>query len=691
MVSDYIEGEMKVGDIPPKRVVDVARNLTALFEAQSDELMKLGMLNAESREFYRERYLPRYYAKHIQEGALERLLRRRFMAIDGSHLKGRGRFEVIRKQQWPQYEKLGWTLRLTVDQGTLEGIPATEKILIWRDYTPEERKRMGEVRDAGYRFVRGYLAGARDIALGRLFKTVAESDFARKSEDATHTHRIPDTKVAGTHVFRYGKLAGMWVPENVADDILAMHEPHGALAGAYLHALSLWKEGKVSLNPVVHSNNVVSNLFMADFAGTSPTDFKAYRATFLEYKNKGPMYREAVDHGLFGTEFFGTEIGEMFPAADSFRDAETLAAGKITRLVRTLAKVSGASLYRRKMGRLYQSEDQFFKLMTYMDRRAKGWTIDQSIDEAERYYFNYADVPKGVRVVKATALPFFSYTYKAAPALAHTALVQPWKIIKWAALFGGLNAAAFAWLESDDQTEGQAHEREVLDDYMKGRTSLGIQKAVRLPVNADGGEALYLDMSRRVPLGDVFDATNQMGGLPIPQPLTPNNPVLTTLMALVGNVDSFTGRQVVDRGVDTDWEALAKQGKWLVNQMMPNTPLLPGSYSWSKIMNGVASAVGHPIDIGIAEYTGKDFYGRETSLTRALLGTTVGFKIRTVDIPAKTAQRERELMGSIRDLKSRIRSTQRNQGLTQATKDARRAKDEARIQEVAQRLREVAQ
>ncbi len=677
LISDYIEGEMKAGVAPPDRIVKIATDMQAAIELQTEELIRLKMLSRDTAARWRGRYIARFYMKHAGENRFDRIMRRKFQKIDGSHLKGRGLFELVPKQDIQQWEKLGWELRAPVQEDiNIEGLRGSDKVVMWRDFTPKERAKMGEIRDGVYRYARGFMETSKDIATGRLFNAIAMDENIARKYNPGDWQQIPDASITGTGVKRYGSLAGMYVPQEVYDHLAYMNEPKGVVNSAYLHLLSLWKEGKTALNPVVHSNNIVSSYIMADFAGINPLNVKAYRFAYREYRTKGKMYQEAIDHGLFGTEFYGNEIKEMLPVLSEFGSVEDASAGWLRMVGRYLSRYSGASAYRKHVGMLYQAEDQYFKMLIYIHNRNKGKSIDDSIAEAERYIFNYMDIPKGVRAIKNSpiGLPFFSYTYKAAPALVHTALTQPWKLAKWITLFGGVNWASYQYLFGSNASQQEDDERKVLPAYMRGRTALGVQKNIRLWYNGANVEAMFLDLSRRMPLGDIFDASNQMGGLPIPQPLVPNNPVFTTLLSMLANIDSFTGRKVV-RVSDDAWDAARKRAGWLVRQVLPNSPVVPMSYSWDKVMNGISNAIGEPIKIfpGSQEYTGKDYYGRQQSLPRALSDTLLGIKIRQVDVPLQRRKRINELTRKLRDLKLEFGSIQRNKGMSEDDKDAQKS------------------
>ena len=687
LISDYIEGELQAGVVPPQRIVEIAQRMQAALDAQGEELVRLGMLSKEARERWRGRYLPRFYSKHILENPWDKALRAAQKRIDGTHLMGRGLYETVPKRLVDHYRKLGWEIRQP-EQADLARLGDEDPVLMWRDFTPEERARMGEIRDAAYRFARGYLEIQKDIALGRLYEQVARR-IARDVQPAEDWVRVPDVTVPNTGgLKRYGALAGKWVPADVWHALEAARGPTSDLMRAYLKALSLWKEGKTALNPVVHGNNVISTIVIADLAGVhlyTRSGWKLYREALREYLRKGPVFREAQDAGLFGTEFYGAEIREMLPElaagpASPDKVAETV----VTKLTRALAKTAGkpVSFYRRKMGRLYEAEDQFFKLLLYMDARRRGASVDDAIDWAERWVFNYADIPEGIRKIKTWALPFFSYTYKAIPALTYAAVNYPWRFVPWIALFGGLNWYAYESLYGASAAEREEFERKVLPEYMRGYTVIGVPKAVRLPVNTPDGGALFLDLSRRMPLGDLFDATNQLGGVPLLQPFMPNNPVLTLMAGLLWNKDSFTGARIVEES-DTAWEAAQKRAEWLWRQRAPNTPFLPGTYSWNKAMNGIAAELGRPIGVGPIEYTGKDYYGREQSLPRALADVLTGTKIRRVDIDLERRKRILEIERMIRQKRAEARAVGRRMSVGAMSEEL----GSARLKKLRERIR----
>jgi hypothetical protein len=681
LVSDYIEGEMKAGVSPPANVERVGTLMTSILRKQSADLVELGMLSPETRDRWEGRYLPRFYRKHLLTAPFDRELRTLFLrSIKGSHLKGRGMYEYVAAADVPAYEKMGWEVRDPKGKAIkIDGLDPAAKVPVWRDFTHAEREKMGEIRDAMYRFARGYTETQVDIAKGRLFETIART-VASDHDPGGSWVQVPDTSVPGTGVKKFGKLAGKYVPADVLAELEAKVGPSSELTKAYLKALSLWKEGKTSLNPVVHVNNVVSNIVMADLAGVNvldPRSLKLYADTFTDYRGKGAAFKEAQRAGLFGGEWYGNEVGRWLPLPGALQDARE--PGNAVAMFAKKA-LAGLGAGRAAMGRLYQAEDQFFKLLLYKQGRARGLSPEDAVTWAERWVFDYSTAAPGVRKLRNTLLPFANYTAKAVPALAFAATHYPWRVAKWVGLLGGFNLYAYDALYGDDSDEMQETEGKLLPDYLRGRSSFfGVPKVIRMPFNdASTDAALYVDVSRFLPLGDLFDANNQAGGAPLPAPVTPNNPLITVALGMLGNKDSFTGKDIV-RVSDTAGDAAEKRLVWLYRQMAPNNPLVPGSYSFNRLGEAASAAAGRPI----GPYTGLDYNGATIPPGRTA-AQTIGIKVRTVDLEREQQWRISDLRKEENDIRAQMRSLKRNQSISDETRD----RELDALQEKLQRVRE---
>jgi len=683
MISDVIEGELKKGAMPPQRVLDLAASMQSIMSEQSAELVSLGMLSPEAAGRWDGKYLPRFYEQKLGDEtkawmkAVKGLLGRKktMQGIRGSSLKARGMFQNVPVNELDDWTNEGWQVR---DDNFDPAVDDT--ITVWRDYTRDERDDMGEIRDAMFRFVMGYNKSQRDIALGRLYENLA-SGYGSKREQPGYV-QVPATKVEDTMVPMYGKLSGLWVPKEVLDQLSTFDQSmQNDLTKMYLKGLSMWKEGKTVLNPVAHANNVLSNLTMAHFAGVSYWDTFKYVGAISDLVRGKDMVQEASDAGLFGGTFNRAELMKVLP-----EELKAMAQMTESAVGRNVDRLWNAlSLFLRKpMGTAYEAEDQFFRYLIYRDARNRGLNVDDSVDYAQKYIFTYDDLPKAARIIRdmPVGLPFFSYTFKAIPALANTALEHPFRYAAPAVALYTVNAIMYAMAASlgggededwwtvirrymtDEEFRNKAkemekQERQFLPDWMKGASlSLGTEKTIRLGTDDLTNLPVFLDVSRIFPGGDLFDAHNNAGGIPLLAPLTPNNPVLTSAAALLFNKDTFRNKDIVLK-TDTDMEAAQKRLAWTWKQVSP--AMAVGNTHFERAMNVIANSTGQPVNVGLAEYTGIGADGLPIQPKYAAM-QTVGVKARPIDLDTSEQIQASQTKAMIRDLDTQIRKLKRLEG-----------------------------
>jgi len=676
MVSDIIEGELKAGVVPTKKVLAIAQTISALMGKQTDELIAVGMLSQEAADKWRDKYLPRFYESKLRDNlknswdkAISRMMKPAgaLTGIGGKSLRRRGMTEVIDAQDLKSYEAQGWVLD---DPRFRPGIDRT--VQVHRDFSRPEREKMGEIRDSMFRFVMGYMRSQKDLALGRLYEHLADT-MASRNEIEGYV-KVPDTQIDGTDVQTYGKLAGLYVPEEVLSHLSKFGESeHEAILNLYRKGLGMWKEGKTALNPVAHMNNVVSNLTMAHFAGVSYWDTHKYFGTALDFFKGAPMLLEAKDAGLFSGTVSQEELMNMLP-----KEMQVLAQMTQSTGAKAVEQAWNlVSLYlRRPLGAAYDGEDLFFRYLIYRDARMKGLHPNDAIDYAQRYIFTYDDLPKGARVVRDTALPFFSYTYKVVPVLAHTALNYPWRFAAPATAVLAIQTLTYAvaaggddgddWEESIRKYVSSAEFREKtrakekaesanLPPWMKGYSAFGAKKTIRLGTDDLTNLPVFLDIARMFPGGDMLDVTSNTGGVPWLQNLTPSNPLLNTLAAMMWNKDPYFGKEIVDKN-DTHAESAEKRGTWLWSQFAPAISI--NNYIFNRSMNAVAQATGKPVTWWPGDYTGVGKDGLPIQPGYAAL-QNIGIKARPMDLDMAAKIEAAQKKAMIRDIDREVKQLRR--------------------------------
>lgn len=682
LVSDIVEKTVAPGVNPPEHVVQVAAAVSNLMDTQTDQMLAEGLLTQESADRWRGEYLPRVYLKQTAllkdaKQSFDKLFGRKSVkGIRGNSFKGRGIFrQVVGEQDIANHKALGWEVRdpdWSDAQGFLDFTgtgqrPKVPEVIMWRDFTQQERALMGEERDAMVRLVLGYMDSQKDIALFRFFAGIAENpEFAGKIAQDGWV-KIPDTTIGdGSKVKRYGKLAGLYVAPEVWSQISHCGEPETTFTRLWHSFMSAWKEGKTALNPVAHLNNTVGNIAMAHFAGVNAWDAPTYFKTAESIYKKDALYQEAVKAGLLSGSFMRNEVLELLPLEDVREKLTGMkpAYEKVFDLFLTVFSLG----FRRSLRAAYEFEDAFFKLLIYRKGRSEGLTPEQAVDLANQYIFAYDDLPSGARAVRDSVLPFFSWTYKAIPVLLRTAMVYPHRFLLPAAICFAFNKAAYlsaavaAGADDDDwgkiwkrAQEMEAAERSLLPESAQGLSIFATQKFIRAWSNQDGTPN-FLDASRLVPGGDMLDANNQMGGVPWLQPLMPNSPTIGLFLSLFANKDAFTGRDIVGR-TDDAGEASMKRLGYVWRNIAP--ALAPGSYHFNRLANGVASATGTSFTLDpFFDYTGTDWQGRNMEMSRALINT-LGIKMRAVDLEQEAGRKAGQARGEIRELQGQIRSKAR--------------------------------
>lgn len=707
MVSDLIEQELAAGTVPPAHAVRLAAMINQSMESQTDELVRLGMLTKDSADMWRGKYLPRYYrnklTKQVGDAWADAVagLRRRQKAmagIKGKHLKGRGLYETVPLDQIADWEALGWEVRDPDYQEYLKDPsqyvgPWEADVQMWRDFTRQERDNMGEIRDAGFRFVMGYMETQRDIALGRMFEGLAANpEMSAKRQSEQFSVHVPDGTVPGTGAKRYGKLAGRWVSVDTMSHLSQIEESQSEAWRMYRKAMALWKEGKTALNPVSHVNNVVSNVTMAHFAGVSYHRGDKYIAAARDFATKAPSILEAKEAGLFLGTMSDAELMNTLP--EDLKILVRQQDSAATKIGRTGFNLMTFFL-RRPMGWAYQAEDTFFRYLIWKDARDRGMDPKDAVDYAQKFIFTYDDLPKGARLVRDFGIPFFAYTYKATPALLETALTHPMRFAAPAAVLWAINAAAYAIAAGDDDDDWdnklkkyltdpeyraaarqkEQLEREHLPPWNKGTTALLSPKMIRLGTDELTKLPLFIDVARIIPGGDLFDVSPNAGGIPLPQPVTPSHPLFTTAVAMLGNKDLFRGKDLVDSN-DTTGEAAEKRAEWLWKQITP--AIAAGNHHFERGMNALAQASGGEVkwlpEAVSERYTGVGRDGLPVQGKWAA-AQTFGIKIRPLDLDKAeqidASQRKRML----REIEAEMRSLRRLNNLG-AVSD--RAYDKAR-------------
>ena len=584
---------------------------------------------------------------------------------------------------------------------------AAGDLVMWRDFTKAERVKMGEIDEARYAIAKTLHRMVHDVEVGRYLEWLSQR-YAKKPGEAFEGEiveaserfkdafkpgewvQVPDTKIPGTSVMKYGALAGRYLPGPVWNDLRqVVNGRFQPLGENYQRILSMWKTAKTALSPGVHTNNVMSNFVMADWHDVSAGHVsKALRILLAAQQGDGKgaigrtgnaaarlgiADREAAREILNRYQVSGGAIGGWITQEIANDQIEPIVAALQAEVAATAAASAPAEigvysalqhlLHARftmsweafkgsrpasvvatdaqNLINLYQAEDDVFRLAAWLKAKEGGSSDAQAGKVSRKSFLDYSINAPWVAAMRSTAFPFIAYTYRAVPMLLETFAKKPHKILKLMAAAGALN-----WLGVMLAGGGDDKERKLLPEEKAGRIWGMVPKLIRMPWNDAQGSPVYLDVRRWIPVGDVVDLGAGQAALPLPPAAYPGGP-LVILGEIIFNKSAFTGKPITLE-TDTAAEKTTKLIDHLWKAAMPNIIGVPGTYATEGV---VGAAKGRT-----------DAFGREMSVPMAVssaLGVKLGAYPEDVlrrNLLAKKAAQEAEIDKQIADLKRQRRT-----------------------------------
>lgn len=531
-----------------------------------------------------------------------------------------------------------------------------------RDDIPEDvRLLMGEILEPGYPVAKGIAQVTRDVETAKLFNFVAnntewtfksKSDLFDQGKNPADYVEMPTTK-------KLGRLSGQHVLKPIADDLNTIIKVDSDAKKLVNKLVSEWKFGKVVLNPATHGRNILSNAMLAELGGLPMARVDVYAQSLFELSRKGKYYKEAKDLGLLGNTYAQAEF-------DALLDTWNKSNGS---LLSRMAKRPSQTWLGRKAAGAYQAEEQWFKLAKFIHNRRQGMTPEKAAADSNKWLFDYSDVPKYIDWARKSPFgaPFITFTYKALPAIAESAVKYPWRI---AALLSSIYAVQKYSSAKLGISEDQAEKIEkVLPERMRGSLAGGSPKFLLMPFKDKYGQLQFLDLTYILPWGDI----GETGATGIPSAVPLIGSPAKVLWEVGLNKSSFTGKEIY-KPTDTTAEAAQKISMFVYRMMAPS--LAPGGFGFEKLRK---AAVGRP-----------DYFGRTRSLPTAMLDTLAGLKTTPIDPKLQRSFLLREKQRDMDSLQTDAFKIKSNRGLTKEEKKSKleelRAKAKS-IREGAKELR----
>lgn len=500
-----------------------------------------------------------------------------------------------------------------------------------KDIPYEIRKEMGEILTAAYPAAKGIMLEGKDISFGRFFEVISENpDWSSESEVSGWVKMEKDPKL--------GKLSEMYVEPKIAADIndVMKFTSKDELDKFLKRINATWKATKTIMNPSTHMRNIYSNTIMLDFSGVAHTDqIRILPEAIKAIKGTGKYATQFKASRLNNSTFTTQELGQYLELATEDRGFIDLS------LPDKLLKIYGkASLVDTKvgqfLGRVYQMEEVLGKAVKFISEIEKGKTIKEARDEANKWLFDYGEIPSFIRKLRTNPIfgvPFVTWSYKAFPRIIEAAITRPLAFWKYPVIFSALLKYALKALDIDDK-EWEAIKADLPERMIKGEWLL-------LPFRDSKGKMQMLDLTYILPYKDVYDVVQSGFSLVTGGKLNNEDdvvdgmlgviqaPILKTVSELLTNKNTYTNQQIwfdIDSPAEKLQKAFDHTYKAFMPSLAPEIPFLSqGGYSWHKM----SSVIQHK----------DDYYGRSFSFAPALASVTVGLKTSPVE-PEKNIERK---------------------------------------------------
>ncbi len=299
------------------------------------------------------------------------------------------------------------------------------KVFRRKDLTHEERLEIGLVENADFVVANTILEQKKQLKKARLLKQIADTFAIDEPRDGYR--RVSDETVGGG-IYKYGALAGKYLPEKVYRELVGARMVGDALA---ILDRSLWTEIidhiKVNVtvkNPGTHLYNVLSNVSLAYLNGDLIPLVQVLKMAVTDRKKFAKLVKLSRKFGL-NTELH--EYERLHNSLDVRKDSNILKS-----FLKNLYMAEGT-----KTGdairRVYSAEDEIFKLASFY-KRIKGRKLStesarREFKEAMADYVDYSTpLPRIVRWVDRNGLfPFMHYVWKSTPRVAKIIAKNPVK------------------------------------------------------------------------------------------------------------------------------------------------------------------------------------------------------------------------------------------------------------------------
>lgn len=555
-LHNYLVGESEaLGTKLPEKYKFMADGIRQSIDDMSDKLVKEGLIDEAVANELKGQYIHRLYDS-VGEKAKDTIAKNT-NTLEKMHHRGK-LVETISKKEWQERLKnsdYNDLFKADFNKGGLRAIEKNGKMEIYRDFTPQERTAMKEIRDAAHTIPQTLMYMNTLAENARFLKELANlgngeimtadmirkhfgmetANIAKLGEKAKmpklelNEAQIKELKRLGYEKVatdpKWGALSGQWVRRDMFDALKGSRffnmDELGLLGKLWLHGTSFWKKSKTIFSQTAHINNVLSNVSLMHLAGVSKRDITRGYAFGSEAIGAIKRYDEIAAKNRIGKATM-SEINEL-QALNQNEYVKTILQGRQVGLFGrsmlhdinngiiqpNLQVAKGKGIGGKiKQGwnsvdkwasDLYQDEDNLGRIVMFKHFMDKGMSPQQAKIATQAYIPDYSRVmPKGERWLRDKMIaPFMSWSYYVMPTMAKYIAKHPTqassKILPLLALAG---TAQYA-LSGINPLKADV----IGDDNLKPNEFQGR----KLAVGRDGDRIRGYELSRIVPYLNVIN------------------------------------------------------------------------------------------------------------------------------------------------------------------------------------------
>lgn len=678
----YLTGK----NVPPtviqdKRVRERAVAVKKLIDKVGQSLVRHGLLSPQAMQAHRHEYLPRVYLKYLLGEDAAKALGRGVKPGAMGYLKQRKdipaevREQILGEIKDPGYlsaRALGVPMRDIAILDFFESIARKREwvfpnlVVNYRGaivsvyWLQAEAKRLREQSD--------YMkepAKSRTLAIARAMDAIAQPRIAALAKPPEKFKQIPDTA-------RYGSMRGIYVRQEIADQILGIREQVPADAsiaqkllgfGGWLSkATQAWKVSKVSLNPPAQIRNAVSNMVLLHLSGT-PLAYVPVRLAqaVRSIRGNGKHWRVAQKYGVTETTFAGQEFLKIE------REMLDMLARQNSGFGLADMKNLGAEIVR-IAGDSYQMIEAMYKTAKIIDAMEReGLSEEKAALAAQEALFDYSLVPQSVKYLRSAPIgvPFLTFYYKVTPLLLKTAILRPWAYLPYMVIPYFL--AQMIAEDYDVEKEDLDQLRVALPKWLRERGH-----TMFLPWKDENGRWQVLDYGYFMPWSMHAEFYNEVAAMKKDERLTEAGNLLSTLGILGGpvpnlvtaiqsNKDPFTRKEIADPADPPAHQLSAwMQYLWRLGAPTWLTDIGAGGHVYRAVTGHVNPRLGPE-------------FGEQTNTLGQALARAVGVNLYPIDPEASVATNLRQMKFELDEVKSRMKQRLRDPNLKDEQREQVRA------------------